>query len=513
MRPGENLNIINIHEHVFHVKCNPLNHVCYAQSKIDLETKRVMQLPRCGVADRISYGNSARKKRYTIQGSKWKTRELTYRILRAPSGLSHYEVEREIRRAFKVWSDVTSLTFKQLVNRNTDIDVMFASHEHGDRHPFDGIGGTLAHAFFPEFGGDAHFDDSEPWSVDSWKGVNLFQVAAHEIGHSLGLAHSDVNDALMAPFYRGYKPNFKLSRDDIAAVQELYGSRSDSRFYPRPPDPLPTQGRMSGPPICHDASIDAITKLPDDATYVFKGDKYYRLSGTGIDVGYPRKIEWDWLGVTGPIDAAFTWDNSFTFIFKGDEYWKFDHMKAVSGYPRKIRDGFKGVPDNIDAAFVWGGNGKTYFIKGQLYWRWAKYGVDFGYPKQLNVWVNLPSRVTAVFKWQNGKTYFFKDDDYYRFNDKNFRVDEGYPRKVSTWWLGCNDDTQNQMHHNVHSIITAHPSILNPSRTRKPPRGSQDENENLQTKLQITQNEAYRTNCHISLLLTTFFTIVFFLRQ
>ncbi|XP_014770461.1 matrix metalloproteinase-14 [Octopus bimaculoides] len=365
----------------------------------------------------------------------------------------------------QVWSDVTSLTFKQLAIRNTDIDVLFAAHEHGDRHPFDGIGGTLAHAFFPEFGGDAHFDDSEPWSVDSWKGVNLFQVAAHEIGHSLGLAHSDVNDALMAPFYRGYKPNFKLSRDDIAAVQELYG------------------------------------------------DKYYRLSGTGIDVGYPRKIEWDWFGVTGPIDAALTWDNSYTFIFKGDEYWKFDHMKAVSGYPRKIRDGFKGVPDNIDAAFVWGGNGKTYFIKGQLYWRWAKYGVDFGYPKQLNVWVNLPSRVTAVFKWQNGKTYFFKDDTYYRFNDKNFRVDEGYPRKVSTWWLGCNDDTQNQMHHNVHSIITAHPSILNPPRTRKPPRGSQDENENMQTKLQITQNEAYRTNCHITLLLTTFFTIVFFLRQ
>jgi len=51
-------------------------------------------------------------------------------------------------------------------------------------------------------------------------GRNLFLVAVHELGHALGLNHSNVEGSVMQPmFNRGYEPNFMLNADDIEGVQ------------------------------------------------------------------------------------------------------------------------------------------------------------------------------------------------------------------------------------------------------------------------------------------------------
>ena len=68
------------------------------------------------------------------------------------------------------------------------------------------------------------------WLSDLCIGTNLLQVAIHEIGHSLGLGHSDVQSAIMAPFYRGYKPNVTLDPDDIAGIRYLYGRYSQKEL-------------------------------------------------------------------------------------------------------------------------------------------------------------------------------------------------------------------------------------------------------------------------------------------
>ena len=68
-----------------------------------------------------------------------------------------------------------------------------------------------------------HIDDDERWGVeglDNWDKSDLYLVAVHELGHSLGLAHSGDMGAIMYPFYGSTST---LGQDDIKGIQYLYG--------------------------------------------------------------------------------------------------------------------------------------------------------------------------------------------------------------------------------------------------------------------------------------------------
>ena len=140
--------------------------------ELDEATLELMRTPRCGVRDIIGHGATARRRRrYVLQGSRWRVNSLTYRVTEYPAGggLTNQEVDDTIKKSFDLWSAVTDLSFSSQESGSVHIEIRFASYEHGDGDPFDGPGGTLAHAYFPAYGGDMHIDDSELWTINNFR--------------------------------------------------------------------------------------------------------------------------------------------------------------------------------------------------------------------------------------------------------------------------------------------------------------------------------------------------------
>jgi hypothetical protein len=205
--------------------------------ELDEATIAQMSMPRCGFPDVPLGGMGAMRSGdggglaapFVLQGSKWPRTNLTYGFTNFTADLTEVQTRSAIGAALRLWSRSSALSFAETAN--PDIPISFVAGDHGDGSPFDGAGGVLAHAYYPPPGGgalagDAHFDEAERWTVAlpvPAGGIDLMTVAAHEFGHSLGLAHSTVQGALMYPFYGG--PHRYLSSDDALAIQTLYGPR------------------------------------------------------------------------------------------------------------------------------------------------------------------------------------------------------------------------------------------------------------------------------------------------
>ena len=62
---------------------------------------------------------------------------------------------------------------------------------------------------------------------------------------------------------------------------------------------------------------------------------------------------------------------------------------------------------------------------GSQYWRFdpqQKPPIKSTYPKDISNWEGLPNSLDAAFQFTNGYSYFFKNGQYWRFNDRSFKV-------------------------------------------------------------------------------------------
>jgi hypothetical protein len=157
------------------------------------------------------------------------------------SQLNATAAKAEIARAMAQWANVVKVTWAPgtSASANQTVNILWATYAHGDAYPFTGATGMIAHTFYPAnpnpepIAGDMHLNDSFAWGIGT--NTDLFSVTLHELGHALGLGHSDNPNDVMYPYY---KMVTGLAPDDIAAIQTLYAAQTGATAPA--PTPAPT---------------------------------------------------------------------------------------------------------------------------------------------------------------------------------------------------------------------------------------------------------------------------------
>lgn len=147
--------------------------------------------------------------------------------------------KNQIQQAFQAWSNVSNISFEEISDDGLPIRDPLTNSGHIRLGGYDikAVNGldALAVAYAPPrinqpldtLAGDIFFDISKDWKINSLDDgnpntVDIFQVAAHEIGHAIGLDHTDVPNSLMNAFYS--ETFIGLQPDDIDGARYIYGS-------------------------------------------------------------------------------------------------------------------------------------------------------------------------------------------------------------------------------------------------------------------------------------------------
>lgn len=163
----------------------------------------------CGTPDQ---GGTIRPQTFGSPGGRWTRGNLTFSVNPAGCNLPAAAVNAVIQQAFALWQAVTFFFNFSLVPAGGDMRVAFGGA--GTDSRFGSSGGVAGSAAYPPLG-NINFDAAEAWT-----NASLLTVALHEIGHALGLSHSNSPSSLMYPFAPS---GAAVDPETAAALRALYG--------------------------------------------------------------------------------------------------------------------------------------------------------------------------------------------------------------------------------------------------------------------------------------------------
>jgi hypothetical protein len=162
--------------------------------------------------------------------------------LKMPDGnpLPNSLIRGSIEEALGLWSSVVPISFMEVPDDGLNYG---QSTQHGQlrfRHiyingpdpppPADPV--AKAQAYYPpgvQAAGDVEFDHGDPWQASGIQSIpDILGAATHEIGHALGLGHSDIPGVNMYWIFHRFQGlgTGQLYPDDITGIRTIYGTGS-----------------------------------------------------------------------------------------------------------------------------------------------------------------------------------------------------------------------------------------------------------------------------------------------
>ena len=195
-----------------------------------------------------------RTQAYSKTGYKWSTMNVPFYVNPSNQDVSATAAIAAIQAGMAAWSTQAGTPFRfyyagqvsstttgydsknVIVFRNTtsggNIATSYWWHSNGNLVDSDIIFWDGARKFFT---------GSSGCSSGSLLGAYIEDVATHELGHSLGLGHSGVNEATMYPSYSACSQGMRtLASDDVSGARSLYGTSSTGGSTGATTDTTPT---------------------------------------------------------------------------------------------------------------------------------------------------------------------------------------------------------------------------------------------------------------------------------